>query len=342
MNPIKSYNFGEIFYTNFYKAYRNFVNLSLLHKIFIILLIIVFIHLVNYKPLIYEHYEDITSGKKFESKFDDEVYDTFYSKYYDNIHENKDRDVAQLKIIIYYAKNKKFVKFLDIGCGTGYHVHLLNKMKYDVVGIDKSKTMIDVAKTKYAECQFYTGDILKNNLFDYNSFTHIICLNKTIYFIKDKETFFDNCSLLLTADGLLIIHLIDREKFKPFIIYKNDKNVLYNPENHNNVITRNFIKFNSNLEYLCEYEINDEINDESANNKLSNIDNFNIPYSFYKETFQNSETNNIRKNIINLYMPTIDQILNIAKAKGFIIKDKKSLDSVDHYNEFLFILKKVS
>ena len=45
----------------------------------------------------------LTSGpysEKFESKFDDEVYDTFYSKYYDNIHENKDRDVAQLKIII--------------------------------------------------------------------------------------------------------------------------------------------------------------------------------------------------------------------------------------------------
>ena len=58
----------------------------------------------------------------------------FYSKYYDNIHENKERDVAQLKIILNYAKNKKFVKFLDIGCGTGYHVSLLEKMKYDCMG----------------------------------------------------------------------------------------------------------------------------------------------------------------------------------------------------------------
>ena len=330
--------------TNLYKAYKNFAKLPLLHKLFIILLILIAVHLVNYKPLIYEHYDDMTSGKKFESKIDGEIFDNFYSKYYDNIHENKERDVAQLKIIINYAKNKKFVKFLDIGCGTGYHVSLLDKMKYDVVGIDKSKTMIDAAKSKYADCNFNVGDILNNNLYDYSSFTHIICLNKTIYYIKDKDTFFDNCSLLLTSDGLLIIHLIDREKFKPFIINSNDKTVLYNPEKHKNAITRNLIKINSNLEYVCEYEKNDsyETNKTSEANELTKLDYLNTPYSYYKETFQNVETNNVRKNIINLYMPTIEEILAIAKVKGFIVKDKQSLDFIDHNNEFLFILKKVS
>ena len=327
-----------------YKAYKNFAKLPLLHKLFIILLIIIAVHLVNYRPLIYEHYDDMTSGKRFESKIDDEVFDNFYSKYYDNIHENKERDVAQLKIIINYAKNKKFVKFLDIGCGTGYHVSVLDKMKYDVVGIDKSKTMIDAAKSKYADCNFNVGDILNNNLYDYSSFTHIICLNKTIYYIKDKDTFFDNCSLLLTSDGLLIIHLIDREKFKPFIINSNDKTVLYNPEKHKNAITRNLIKINSNLEYVCEYEKNDsyETNKTSEANELTKIDNLNNPYSYYKETFQNVETNSVRKNIINLYMPTIEEILAIAKIRGFVVKDKQSLDIIDHNNEFLFILKKVS
>ena len=330
--------------TNLYKAYKNFAKLPLLHKLFIILLIIIAVHLVNYRPLIYEHYDDMTSGKRFESKIDDEVFDKFYSKYYDNIHENKERDVAQLKIIINYAKNKKFVKFLDVGCGTGYHVSLLHKMKYDVVGIDRSKTMIDAAKSKYADCNFNVGDILNNNLYDYSSFTHIICLNKTIYYIKDKDTFFDNCSLLLTSDGLLIIHLIDREKFKPFIINSNDKTVLYNPEKHNNTITRNLIKINSNLEYVCEYEKNDsyETNKTSEANELTKIDNLNNPYSYYKEIFQNVETNSVRKNIINLYMPTIEEILAIAKIKGFVVKDKQSLDIIDHNNEFLFILKKVS
>jgi len=211
---------------------------------------------------------------------------------------------------------------------------LLNKMNYDVIGIDKSKHMIQEAKSKYNECKFFVGDIQKNNLFEYNSFTHLLCLNKTIYCIKDKATFFDNCSLLLTADGLLIVHLIDRDKFKPFVISKNDKNVLYNPEKHNNAITRNFIKIHSNLNYVCDYEVIEQ-NEETAH-----INDFNVPYSFYKETFENIENHTIRRNIINLYMPTIEEILNIAKSKGFIIKDKKSLDSIDHNNEYLFILKK--
>jgi len=326
------------------KAYKNFAKLPLLHKLFIIFLIIIALHLVNYKQATYENYDDMTSGKRFESKIDSEVFDLFYSKYYDNIHENKDRDVAQLKIILNYAKNKKFVKFLDIGCGTGYHVSLLDKMKYDVVGIDKSKTMIAAAKSKYPDCNFNVGDILNNNLYDYSSFTHIICLNKTIYYIKDKDTFFDNCSLLLTSDGLLIIHLVDRDKFKPFIIYKNDKTVLYNPEKYNNAITRNLIKINSNLEYVCEYEKNEDYEtvEASKTSELAKLDYLNKPYSYYKETFQNVETNNVRKNIINLYMPTIEEILAIAKVKGFIVKDKQSLHSIDHSNEFLFILKKVS
>lgn len=332
--------------SNISNAYKNFIDLPLLHKIFIIVLIIVFTYLVNPRPLIYENYEDMTSGKRFESKIDNEVFDTFYSKYYDSIHENKDRDVAQLKVIINYAKNKKFVKFLDIGCGTGYHVYLLNKMKYDVTGVDKSKTMIEKAKSKYVDCRFFVGDILKNNLFDYSSYTHVLCLNKTIYYIKDKETFFDNCSLLLTSDGLLIIHLVDRDKFKPFVVYKNDKDILYNPEKHNNNITRNFIKFNANLEYLCSYKKteNDEEENYNENNdtNISKLDNYNTPYSYYEETFENIETNNIRKNIINLYMPTIDEILTIAKGKGFIIKDKKFFDTIDHTHEFLFILKKAS
>jgi SAM-dependent methyltransferase len=322
------------------KAYKDFAKLPLLHKLFIILLIIIAVHLVNYKQATYENYDDMTSGKRFESKIDSEVFDLFYSKYYDDIHENKDRDVAQLKIILNYAKNKKFVKFLDVGCGTGYHVSLLDKMKYDVVGIDKSKTMIAAAKSKYHDCNFNVGDILNNNLYDYSSFTHIICLNKTIYYIKDKDTFFDNCSLLLTSDGLLIIHLVDRDKFKPFIIYKNDKTVLYNPEKYNNAITRNLIKINSSLEYVCEYEKNEDY-ETSETNELAKLD-LNNPYSYYKETFQNVETNNVRKNVINLYMPTIDEIVAIAKVKGFIVKDKQSLASIDHNNEFLIILKKVS
>ena len=325
---------GENINKLFYKSYNDFLKLSLLHKVFLFMLILIFSYLVNKKPAIYEYYDDMTLDKRFDSKFDDDVYDAFYSKYYDKIYENKERDVEQLKIIVSYAKNKKFVKFLDIGCGTGYHVHMLSKMKYDVIGLDKSKYMIEKAQSKYNTCEFIRGDILKNNLFDYNSFTHILCLNKTFYIIKDKETFFENCALLLNPDGILIIHLLNRAKFKPFILPK-DNTVVYNPENHNNTITRNIIKFDSNLEYKCEYEV---LNSDDSDA----IDYFNEPYSCYEEKFENYETHNIRKNSINLYIPNIDEILKLAKSKGFNVKDKKPLDFIGHSDEYLLILKKIT
>jgi SAM-dependent methyltransferase len=282
---------------------KQLLKLPLLHKLFLLMLILVFIYLVNRKAAVYEYYDDMTSNKKFDSKFEDAIYDAFYANYYDKIYENKERDVEQLKIIVSYAKNKKFVKFLDIGCGTGYHVHLLNKMKYDVIGLDKSKRMITKAQSKYPNCEFIEGDILKNNLFDYNSFTHILCLNKTFYIIKDKDTFFENCALLLSPDGILIIHLLTRENFKPFILPKDDT-ILYNPENHNIPITKNIIKFTSNLEYVCNYEV---LNNENNDTSQATIDNFNQPYSCYHEKFENFETHNIRKNLINLYIPNISE-----------------------------------
>ena len=327
--------FGEKISKMFYKSFTDFLKLSLVHKLFLLMLILIFFYLVNRKSVVYEHYEDMTSGKRFESKFDEDVYDAFYSKYYDTIYGNKERDVELLKMIVSYAKNKKFVKFLDIGCGTGYHVHMLDKMKYDVIGLDQSKFMITKAQSKYANCQFVTGDILKNNLFDYNSFTHLLCLNKTFYIIKNKEVFFENCALLLSPDGILIIHLLTRDKFKPFILPK-DNSVLYNPENYNSAITKNIIKFDSSLEYVCEYEVLKT----KANN--SAIDYFNEPYSCYQEKFENFETHNIRKNEINLYMPAIDEIIKLAKSKGFVVKDKKSLASIGHNDEYLFIFKKIT
>ena len=152
--------FGEKNIKMFHKSFTDFLKLSLIHKLFLLMLILIFFYLVNRRSVVYEYYEDMTSGKRFESKFDEDVYDAFYSNYYDKIYVNKERDVELLKIIVSYDKNKKFVKFLDIGCGTGYHVHMLDKMKYDVIGLDQSKFMITKAQSKYATCEFVIVDFL--------------------------------------------------------------------------------------------------------------------------------------------------------------------------------------
>jgi len=349
----------ETFYKITNKSYQvlinlnsELINLSLLHKVFLFFLILFFILMLNNnsRNRLYENYEDMTSGNKFESKYDDAIYDAFYAKYYDYLHSNKECNIEQLKIIISFAKNNKFVKLLDIGCGTGYHVYMLDKMKYEVTGLDKSADMISQAKLKYSNCEFMIGDYLQNNLFDYNSFTHLICLNKTFYSFKDKELFFEKSNLLLNADGLLIIHIVNRDIFKPFVISQNDKSVLYNSENDvdNKKPQISVIKINDSLEYISEYIVlnNKNTTHTSSNSEEENIINNTInaiekpPFSCYNEKFTNLQTNAVRKQVINLYIPSVDEIITIAKAKGFSVKDKKPLKTCGTNTEFLLVLKK--
>jgi len=343
---------GEKLYKIIYKSYKDLMTLSLLHKLFLFFLILLFIVLLNNHNTntLYENYEDMTSGNKFESKYDDAIYDAFYAKYYDFIHSNKECNIEQLKIIINYAKNNKFVKLLDIGCGTGYHVYMLDKMKYDVIGLDKSSAMIERAKLQYTSCEFINGDFLQNNLFEYNSFTHLICLNKTFYSFKDKELFFEKSNLLLNADGLIIIHIVNRDNFKPFVISQNDETVLYNSENDidNKKPQISVIKINDSLEYISEYIVlnNKNATHTSSNSEEENIINNTInaiekpPFSCYNEKFTNLQTNAVRKQVINLYIPSVDEIITIAKAKGFSVKDKKPLKTCGTNTEFLLVLKK--
>jgi ubiquinone/menaquinone biosynthesis C-methylase UbiE len=339
---------GEKLYKIIYKSYKDLMNLSLLHKLFLFFLILLFIVLLNnHKTNVsYENYEDMTSGNKFESKYDDAVYDAFYVKYYDLVHSNKECNIEQLKIIINYAKNNKFVKLLDIGCGTGYHVYMLDKMKYDVIGLDKSAAMIEQAKLQYANCEFINGDFLQNNLFEYNSFTHLICLNKTFYTFKDKELFFEKSNLLLNADGLIIIHIVNKDNFKPFIVSQTDETVLYNSENaiEHKKPEISIIKINNTLEYISEYQV---LDNKIMTNKEDNIVNNTIddiekpPFSCYNEKFTNLQTNAVRKQVINLYIPSVAEVITIAKAKGFSVKDKKPLKTCGTNTEFLLILKKM-
>ena len=83
-------------------------------------------------------------------------------------------------------------RVLDIGSGTGNHLRVLNHNKVKVVGIDKSKDMINKSKEKYPDIEVVNNDVLDSTVFERNSFTHIQCLSMTIYYIKHKKALFKN------------------------------------------------------------------------------------------------------------------------------------------------------
>ncbi len=91
-------------------------------------------------------------GIKSEGKFAF-LYDIFFDKFLKPM-QNK-----VLEIIL----NNNCKKIIDIGCGTGSQCKLLSKNGLEVVGIDASKKMIEIAKKKIIDkSEFIIGDITKN------------------------------------------------------------------------------------------------------------------------------------------------------------------------------------
>ena len=97
---------------------------------------------------------------------------------------NKKRHEYELEEIKKLIENESNNKILDVGCGTGYSVKIFKDANYDIVGLDKSESMISKARSNYPECEFINNDFLANNILDYNSYSYILCLGKTIYEIK--------------------------------------------------------------------------------------------------------------------------------------------------------------
>ena len=85
-------------------------------------------------------------------------------KYYDLLYENKDyeSEAEYLDLLLKRFSNQAQT-VLELGCGTGKHAKYLFKKGYKIHGIDRSKSMIEIA-SKNKRGIYEQGDILKINL----------------------------------------------------------------------------------------------------------------------------------------------------------------------------------
>lgn len=100
-------------------------------------------------------------------------YDLFYA------HKSYEHETNFLKEII---KDRK--KVLDLGCGTGIHMQLLEEQGYQVDGLDLSQNMLDIAKTRTK------GNLYLGNLLDYaleNKYEAIISMFAVFNHLRDYE-----------------------------------------------------------------------------------------------------------------------------------------------------------
>lgn len=113
------------------------------------------------------------------------------------------------------------VKFLRVGCGTGYFEHLLARDGHDVTGIETSKEMLESANLKrrnqLMSIRFFLMSTIDMTRFLGKGFYNIIsCLNDRVVFIHDHtlmRKFFFDCKQLLAPGGVVVLQFVNFKEY---------------------------------------------------------------------------------------------------------------------------------
>jgi SAM-dependent methyltransferase len=268
--------------------------------------------------------EGFEQSDQFLFKENSDIYDDFYADIYDYLVYNDIKNQYEVGEIVNKTTPSSESIILDIGCGTGHHVDQLSSKNLQVVGIDISPSMIAKAKENYPQYDFKLGDVLVNDTFQPSSFTHILCLYFTIYYMKDKQKFFNNCYDWLMPGGYLIIHLVNRDQFDP-ILPPGNPLALVSPQKYaKNRITTTKIKF-TDFSYGSDFQLDKNKNEAK-----------------FIEKFKNDKSGKTRKNEHTLYMESQKDILQMAQESGFILEGQIDLIKAQYEYQYLYVLIKPS
>ena len=102
------------------------------------------------------------------------------------------------------------------GCGVGKLCKKFKEKYSNIIGLDISELMLNKAQSLYPNIKFVRGNLVKNNIFNKNKFSHIYIDERTLYYNKtDKiESIIFNCMYWLKENGYFIVPIYDPNKLQ--------------------------------------------------------------------------------------------------------------------------------
>lgn len=296
-------------------------NQSVYMKLLLFLATMLFVFAIA-KPLSSASQEGFRQKERYVIRKNGKIYDDFYVSLFDMLFQKDELVREELDLLTPVVEFNQESHVLDIAAGSGMTLELLKKRNISAIGIDESKAYVDLAKSKFGNLQISVGTPLKSNTFRPSSFSHILSLYFTIYYIKDKTTLFKNCYDWLMPGGYLVVHLVNRDKFDP-IVPSGNPFLMVSPQKYAaQRITKSKIKL-TNFQYDSDFTLNKDKN-----------------MGTFTETFTNDNEGNVRQNVHTLYMDTQRHILSLAKDVGFSLLGKIDLNIIQYEYNYLYILKK--
>jgi len=305
------------------KSVNNFYNkLSPFGKILVFLALLLSM-VILFKSINNPVREGMIDNTKILFKQGNAIYDDFYAGIYDHLVFSSVKNSYEIGNIINSSDPTEVSVIADIGCGTGHHVKMLTEKNLAVIGIDISPSMIKEAKKKFPQGNFNLGDALDNGIFKQDSLTHILCLYFTIYYMKDKQRFFDNAIYWLKPGGCLFVHLVDRETFDPILPPGNPLYIVSPQKYAKKRITNTKVTFNDFV-YTSDFKL--DIDKDLA---------------IFDEKFKFND-GRVRKQEQILYMEDTSAIVNQAQNSGFILQSKIDMVKCGYDKQYLYVFVKPS
>lgn len=138
-----------------------------------------------------------------------EVLYSEYAEYYDKIYSQKDytHECQFIDWAVDEHGSAPGNKMLDMACGTGSHAQIL-KDKFEIMGMDISPDMLNLARDKIPDVEFVQGDMKELDLDE--RFSAIICMYSAINYnigYDELEQTLKNFHKHLDDGGVLIFDL---------------------------------------------------------------------------------------------------------------------------------------
>lgn len=116
-------------------------------------------------------------------------------------------------------------KVLDLGCGYGVYTDYFNRIGADVIGVDGSEKMIEIARNRYPAIAFSVMDITAPFAFESNQFD-IIFSNQVFMDVKNIDFVFSECRRILKMGGILYYSIVHPAFYASHWL-KNEKGYMY-------------------------------------------------------------------------------------------------------------------
>jgi len=129
------------------------------------------------------------------------------ARYYDKIYQGKDyvKDIDRLQGLLDRYGPPPGDELLDIGCGTGNHVEILEK-RFRCTGVDVEEEMLAIAREKVPSATFVEGDMRSIDLG--REYDVVTSLFGTLGYARDEDGLWgtiENMARHLRPGGLMVV-----------------------------------------------------------------------------------------------------------------------------------------